>query len=312
MPHLTGNLRGIAAMTVSTLAFTINDGLVKLVSEDGMPIGQILFVRGLVGTVLVAALVIATGTHRRWQRLADRFVLWRTVSEVGATIAYLTALFRMPIATATTLQQAVPLAATAGAAIFLGEAVGWRRWTAIVIGFIGVVIVVRPGLSGFDATSLLVLVAVLFIAMRDLVTRVLDPAIPTLLVTAAASVAITLTGGVLTLAGAWTALSWDAVWKLALAAIGLNVGYYSIIVAMRVGEMSVVAPFRYVVIVWAILFGLLVWRETPDVFALIGTALIIGTGVYTFYRERQLEKRGRAVPPVSVPVLSAPPIREGG
>ncbi|MGD9881555.1 MAG: DMT family transporter, partial [Reyranella sp.] len=294
-------------MTVSTLAFTVNDGLVKLVSEAGVPFGQILFVRGLAGSILVCTLLVATGAHRALRRLADRFVVWRTMTEVAATLAYLTALFRMPIATATTLQQAVPLAATAGAAIFLREAVGWRRWTAIAIGFLGVVIVVRPGLGGFDASSAFVLLAVLFIATRDLITRVLDPAIPTILVTAAASVAITLTGGVISLGETWIALSAGNLWMLALASVCLVAGYYSVILALRVGEMSVVAPFRYVVIVWALLFGMLVWHETPDALTMIGTALIIGTGVYTFYRERYLERQGRPVPPLTMPVVSAPP-----
>jgi drug/metabolite transporter (DMT)-like permease len=293
-------LRGIAAMIASQFAFILNDTLVKLASAK-LPMGEIIFLRGVFASLLIGALAVAMGLHRDLARLARPMVAWRTAGELGGTFFYLLALFQMPIANVTIIFQAVPLTATAGAALLLGEAVGWRRWTAI--GFLGVLLVVRPGLSGFDAYGLFVLVSVLFVSVRDLSTRTMPSAVPTILLTLVTAVAVTAMGGAIGLTEAWLVPDRTTLLQLGGAAVLLAIGYFMVIAAMRLGEMSVTAPFRYVVVAFAVAIGFVVWGDVPDGLMLLGAAIIVSTGLYTFYREAKV--RGRRAPaPVATP---APP-----
>lgn len=286
MPRSADNLRGIFMMLLSNLLFLLNDALIKLASET-LPTGQIIIVRGLMAFVVIGAFVVATGAHRRIDMIFDRLVFWRTVGEIGATLLYLYALFNMPIADVTAINQVVPLMTTAAAAILLREPVGWRRWTAIAIGFAGVMIIIRPGAQGFDGYALVALASMLFVTLRDLVTRRLAPAVPTVLVTAVASVAVSLSGLTFAVGEDWAMPNLREFALLATAAVLLLGGYVCVIVAMRVGEMGVVAPFRYVVILYAIAIGYLVWGDVPDIATLVGSAIVVATGIYTFQRERR-------------------------
>ncbi len=297
-------LRGVAAIVVAQLAFLLNDALIKLTS-DVLPLGEIIFVRGAFAVLFVGGLLVGLKLHRQLRLLRHRLVAWRIVGELGGTFFYLAALFQMPIANATIIFQAVPLSVTAGAALFLGEAVGWRRWTAIAIGFAGVVIVVRPGLAGFDVYGLLVLVSVLFVSMRDLTTRSMPAAIPTLLVTFATALTITLVGAAYGLTETWVMPNWTQLAQLAGAAVLLAIGYATSILAMRLGEMSVTASFRYVAVVFAIVLGFLIWGDVPDALTILGSAIIVGTGLYTLYRERQIARAGR--PLIAAPAAIDPP-----
>jgi drug/metabolite transporter (DMT)-like permease len=299
-------LRGIAAMVASQLAFLLNDTLIKL-AGDALPMGEIIFVRGVISTLLVGTAAVALGLHRQIGLAAHRSVSWRVVGELGAAYFYILALLHMPIANVTIIFQAAPLVATAGAALFLAERVGWRRWAAIGIGFFGVLMVVRPGLAGFDAYALLVLAAVLCVAFRDVWTRAMPSAIPTLLVTGVTAGAVAILGAVLGLTEDWVMPSPLILAYLAGAAVLVTTGYFLVIVAMRLGDMSVTAPFRYVAVVFAIALGFLVWGDVPDTMTLAGSAVIVGTGVYALYRERKVKGRVRAerdAAPAAVP----PPI----
>jgi drug/metabolite transporter (DMT)-like permease len=186
----------------------------------------------------------------------------------------------------------------------MGERVGWRRWGAIVVGFIGVLIVVRPGVTGFDMFSLLVLASVLCASVRDLTTRALPAVTPALLVTLATAIAVTVFGAALGLGEGWVQPSWTALFELAGAALLLSVGYFSLILALRVGEMSVTAVFRYVAVVFAIALGILIWGDVPDAFTLLGSAIIVGTGLYTLYRERL--KRASGAPMTAATAATQP------
>lgn len=293
---------GIAAMVASQFAFLLNDTLIKLTSE-GLPAGEILFLRGLFCSALVGGVAMALGLHRQAASALHAMVGWRVVGELGGTLFYLIALFNMPIANTTIIFQALPLCATAGAALFLGEAVGWRRWAAIVVGFAGVVLVVRPGLSGFDAYGLLVLVSVVFVALRDLATRSVPAAIPTVLVTLTAAVAVGLMGALLGLAEDWQQPRWSDLARLCGAGLFLAVGYFTVILALRLGPIAVTAPFRYVAVVFAIALGFLVWGDVPDALTLAGSAVIVGAGLYTLYRERRVKgpEASLTAAPASVP-----------
>ena len=280
-------LQGITAIVVSQFVFLLNDTLIKLTSE-ALPTGEIIFLRGVFCAILVGAVAVWLGLHRIAARVFHAMVVWRLVGELGGTLSYLIALFHMPIANATIIFQAVPLSATAGAALFLGEAVGWRRWVAIAVGFAGVVLVIRPGLAGFDAFGLAVLVSVLFVTLRDLSTRAMPTAIPTLPVTLAMAIAVSIMGLVLGFTEDWLWPRWSDFGRLAGASLFVAIGYFTAIAAMRLGTISVTAPFRYVAVVFAIALGFFVWGDVPDRLTLIGSAVIVGAGLYTLYRERRL------------------------
>jgi drug/metabolite transporter (DMT)-like permease len=288
----SGNLRGIAAMVASMASLIANDALIKVAAAD-LPTGEAIFLRGLAATLLLAVLVAATGGRATLRAAVQKRVLARSLAEVGATLLYVNALTRMPIADATAILQFTPLAITAGAALFLGAPVGWRRWLATLVGLAGVLIIICPGAIDFNPAAALALVAIVFIAARDLITRQVGAHVPTLAVALASSVSVTL-------ASLGSALFEDWLWPapptlaaLAGAGVGLLGGLYWVIVAMRTGEIAVVAPFRYSIILWAIVAGFLLWGEVPDFPSWVGIAIVTGAGLYTFLREHRLAKGAR-------------------
>ena len=281
-------------MIGSQAVFTVNDALMKLASRE-LPGGQAIFIRGLFTILLASVLAVSLGGFRMWPARREwPLIGLRNIGEVGATLLYLTALFNMPIADATAILQFLPLAITAGAALFLGEPVGWRRWLATVVGFIGVLIIIRPGTPAFNGWSLVALASVAAIVLRDLTTRRIDRAVPTLFLTFASSLTVTAAASGFAFVETWHVPGPKALAMTATAALFVLAGYAAIIEAMRRGEVAVVAPFRYSVIVWAIIAGLVLFGEEPDPMALVGTGVVIAAGLYTFFRERQLSRtRGR-------------------
>lgn len=288
---LSDNVKGAVLMSVSMAAFVSNDALVKLASAD-VTLFQTLFLRGLVATSLILAIAIWRKELLVSVARVDRPILaLRLLGEVGATVCFLTALFNMPIANVTAILQALPLAVTLGAAVFLREPVGWRRWMAIGVGFIGVLIIVRPGSDGFNSFALLALAAVGFVVLRDLTTRRLTKGVPSIQVALLTAVAITVVGGVMAPVTQWNPVTPNAMIYLAAAACFLVFGYLFSVMVMRVGEIAVVAPFRYSVLLWAIILGVLVFDEYPDGWTLVGSAVLVAMGLYTFHRERVRGRR---------------------
>jgi drug/metabolite transporter (DMT)-like permease len=295
MADFRDNMRGILAMLACCLFFILNDTCVKAAGAT-MPLGQIIVLRGIVSTVVIVAMAGRLGLLPSVPALvADRRILLRTTGEVGATVLYLTALLEMPIANISSIAQATPLAITAAGAIFLGERVGWRRWTAVTVGFIGILIIVRPGTEGFNAWALVALGSVLLVTLRDVTTRIIPATIPVAAITVVTSVSVMLSGVAYTLAlgERW---HWPTPAELLLV-VGsgafLLLGFVTVIVAMRHGDISVVAPFRYAFIPYAIAIGWLVWGDIPDAMTLVGIAVVVLTGIYTFYRERKLARLTR-------------------
>lgn len=283
------NVSAILAMVASQAVLTVNDALMKLAVAE-VPGGEAIFIRGLATVALAGLLAAATGAFRGFACLGRqwRLVALRNVGEVGATMLYLTALFHMPIAEATAILQVLPLATVAGAAVFLGEPVGWRRWSATVAGFIGVLIIIRPGTAAFNPWSVVALASIAAITTRDLATRRIGRGVPTMLLTVLSGIALTVASATTSLFETWHAPSPKAIALAGGAALFVTSGYALIIQAMRLGEVAAVAPFRYSVIVWAVLAGVLVFGELPDPLALLGTAIVMAAGLYTVFRERQL------------------------
>lgn len=290
MRNLSDNVRGALFMSVSMAGFALNDALIKLISAE-LDLFQIIFLRGVFASALMGLLVLQRGGLFYLPSRRDAGIMAvRASAEVGGTLCFLTALFNMPIANATAILQALPLAVTLAAALFLGEKVGWRRYTAISFGFTGVLIIVRPGGEGFNAYALWAVAAVGFIVLRDLTTRRLSPGVPSAYVALSSSVAITAVGGLLSLTVPWPPVSGSALALLAGAAGFLFFGYLFAVMTMRVGEVSFVSPFRYSVLIWAIILGLLLFGEVPDGWTLFGSLVVVGMGIYTFYRERRLSR----------------------
>ena len=287
---LTDNVFGAIFMAVSMLSFIGNDALMKFLFQT-ISVEQGIFMRGLVSVPLLAVIAYFRKSlfiridWRNW-----RVILVRAFAELASTMLFLTALAHMPLANITAILQSLPLTVTMFAAVFFGEAVGWRRWSAILVGFIGVLIIIRPGSDGFNEYAVLALVAVGFITLRDAITRRLDRSVPSLFVAFVSAIPICLFGGAMTVTTGWTPISWSMGMIVIVAAIAITCGYSFAVMAMRNGDISFVAPFRYTGMIWAILFGFLLFGNLPDQMTILGICIVIGMGGYAFHRERVRQK----------------------
>ncbi|MDR7220401.1 DMT family transporter [Aminobacter aminovorans] len=287
---LSSNVRGATFMVVAMAAFTFNDTLSKLAAQTINP-GQLMLVRGLFATTLISLLAWQQGALKGYRNYWHPMVFLRLVGEVGGTVCFLAALPHLPLANISAVLQALPLAVTMGAALFLGEAVGWRRWLAIATGFGGVLIIVRPGFEGFNAFSLLALLSVAFCAVRDLATRKIPGHIPSLFVSTTTTIIITITGALTIVPfGGWVPMTPNLVAFLAGAAVLVLFGYQFVIMAMREGEISFIAPFRYTALIWALSLSVFVFGDIPDLAMIAGAAVIVASGLYSLYRERVVGK----------------------
>lgn len=297
---MTDNLRGIIAVLVASAAFVLNDAFVKLVSAE-LPSGEIIVVRGVLATAMLAAGVAVFGAARPLAILLEPMMLLRLASAAGATVFIVVSLRHLPLATVVTVLQVTPLAVTAGAAIIYRERVGVPRWLATLAGFLGVVLIVRPG-SGFGAAAALALAALVFTTTRDLTTRGLHHDIPSIFVAAASAAAIMLAGVlVVPFDEPWRMPSGPAWGLMTLSAACLFVANTAIIMAMRKGEMSVIAPFRYASVPLSIGLGYWLWGDMPDAIAFLGIGLVLAAGLYTLHRERLGRRAKRPIAPQRSP-----------
>ena len=291
MPHpahgadrARANRRGIRLMIAAMACFIANDAFVKLVST-GMPASQLILVRGVMATTLVL-LVAAVGRVRiRPPDLLDRRVLLRALIDALSTFGYLLSLFHLPIANAAAINMAAPLFVVALAVPLLGERVDALRWLAVIAGFGGVLLIVRPNADGFNAWALLCLGATLLHALRDLLTRRIAAHIPSLSITFATACCTTLLAGVGTLALGWQPMATREFALLGGAAACLSGGYLLITMSARAGDVSAVAPWRYTGMIWAVLLGWALWQEIPDALAWCGIALLVSAGLYLMRRD---------------------------
>ena len=283
---LTENSRGILFMLATVTGFAFGDTFVKLASAD-LSIAQIIIIRSLIAAPVVGLIAWHQVAFADVRRMAERFIVLRAVGEVGATAIYLTALAHLDIANATAILQIVPLATTAVAALFLGEPFGIRRWGAIGIGLLAVLLIVRPGMQGFNAWSLLALASVGFIVLRDLSSRFLPAATQPLAVSTLSLVVMIPLGFAMLHFQSWEPLTLRAIIYCGASGIFLGTSFVCITLAMRHGEIAVVAPFRYAILLWAVVLQIAIFGVWPDSLTLIGSALLVATGLYTLYRERK-------------------------
>jgi drug/metabolite transporter (DMT)-like permease len=290
------NLRGILLMVASMALFAMEDMFIKLAARD-IPTGEILLVAGLFGIPVFAILARRSGRSIWMRGMWHPAVVLRNLGEMVGSVAYVTAIASVPLPTVGAVLQAMPLAVTLGAALFLGEKVGWRRWTAIAVGFAGVLLVIRPGLDGFQPAGLWVLITVAALAVRDLAARAVPAIYSDAQVSAWGVMAVALLGAMM-MAGSGDAVmptGWQAVQLLAMMIFG-TAGYWAITAATRTGEVATVAPFRYARLVFAIIIGWLVFSEPADALTLAGAGLIIASGLYSFARERARKRLSMTTP----------------
>ena len=282
-------------MMMSMACFAVEDTFIKLLSAR-LPASQILFSLGFGGTLITLALAILLNVNLADKILLNKHVILRTIADLFGSFSFTSAMVLIPMSLLASILQATPLFVTLGAAILLGEKVGWRRWSAILIGFLGVIIILQPGYGSFQLASLLGLAAVLCLALRDVVTRDMATEIPTLTVTFYACLAMGSAGfiaypffGPLIMPTAF-----EAIILICAAIIGLT-GYFLLVLATRKGDVSVIAPFRYSRLLFSLGLASLILGEKLTLPILLGGLLVVSSGIYTFGRERRLVKIQKSV-----------------
>lgn len=298
-PPPARNGLAIAATCAAMAAFAVNDSMMKLAGSL-LPTGETMALRSVLALIgLLLVLGLSRGVPRRAD-LLHPVVLLRSALEMGVATAYLSALPHMPLTNALAVFLTAPLMSSAAAPFVLKERVGWRRWAAVGVGFIGVLLVIRPGMSGFNIWTLAVIAAAACAVTRDFASRRLPAHIPSTTATIGA-LGAALVGGLLL--GLGEAADWRppdsaSLWPILLAVIAIIVGNQLVIVGFRHGDASVVSPYRYTILAWGLLMGFAMFGETPDGPAIAGITLIAGAGLYTLHRERvRGVVRGPATPP---------------
>lgn len=283
-------------MLAAMAAFSVNDALVKFATSE-IPPAQIMAVRGaMAGAALyLVATFRAQGQRPKLIASLRGPIGIRALADGAATISFITALVYMPLANATAILQALPLVVTLGAVLFFGERPGWRRWTAIAVGLAGVLVILRPGTEGFTIHSVAVLACVLACAVRDLVVRAIPQTTPSVSVAAVTAFTVMVLGLALLPFVGWRPMSLTTFGAMALAAGFIACAYVALATATRTGEIGVVAPFRYAVLVFAFILSTVAFGEPPLLLDLVGSAIVVASGIYVIYRERTVAK----IPPVA-------------
>ncbi|KGJ03712.1 EamA-like transporter family protein [Paracoccus halophilus] len=289
---VTENFRGAMLMVVSMVLFAFEDMFIKLVAVE-LPFAEVLALIGLLG-----ALSFGVALKLRGGRLVTRdqllpVVIFRNLAEGIGAVGVVAALAFSDLSSTAAILQAMPLVIVLGAALFLGEPVGPRRWSAIAIGFLGVLLIVRPGLAGFQPVALMAVLAVVMLGARDVATRRIPEHVQSLQLAASAFFAVFVAGLVMALAlGQGFVMPDPREWLLLIACVGVGAsGYALLIMATRVGEASALAPYRYARLVFALILAFVVFDERPDLLTLLGAAIIVASGCYTMWREAVLRRR---------------------
>ena len=277
-------------MMMSMACFAVEDTFIKLLSAR-LPATQILFSIGFGGALITLLFAIVLNVNLADKILLNKHVISRTIADLFGALSFTSAMVLIPMSLLASILQATPLFVTLGAAILLGEKVGWRRWSAIFIGFLGVIIILQPGYGSFQLASLLGLAAVLCLALRDVVTRDMATEIPTLTVTFYACLAMGSAGFIAYpfFGPPIMPTTYEAIILICAAIIGLT-GYFLLVLATRKGDVSVIAPFRYSRLLFSLGLASLILGEKLTLPILLGGLLVVSSGIYTFGRERRLVK----------------------
>jgi len=292
---MNDNTRGILFMILAMATMLTSDTVVKSVAQD-LPLFQIIFIRHIFMTIGLGVMALRDGGFQfRPTAGQARLISLRTVGEVGIVCFYMTALTMMPLGTGTALFQLQPLAVALAAAIFLAQPIGPRRLIAIIVGFGGVLLIVRPGTEAFSLGAVLTLLAVVCVCLRDISTRILGATVPASVLAVMGSTALlVLSFAIMMVQGNWAPMSLAQFGLIFAGALFLMVGYLAMVFAMRFGDIAAISPFRYVALVFGILYGFLFFGEVPQPIMLLGAFIIVASGLYSFLRERKVRAQADA------------------
>jgi len=275
-------------MILAMAGFALEDLFIKLLSSH-LPVSQILITLGFSGAAVFLMIALLTRAPILHKSLLNKPLVIRTFCELFAALFFVSAIALTPLSSASSILMATPLMVTIGAAVFFGETVGWRRWTAVMVGFFGVLLILRPGFESFMPASLLAVISTVFLAIRDLVTRAMRLEISTTTVSMYAFLACGVSGFIAMPFYSTMVVpsSTQIMYLLSATLVGVT-GYYAVVLATREGDVSVISPFRYSRLVFAILLSIIILSERPDLLTLIGAFIIVLSGAYTFIRENKL------------------------
>ena len=280
---------GILAMSAAGAVFSGHDAITKYLA-DTYPIGQIVFFRQLSATIILTAFIALTSGFASLKPINATGQAGRSAFFVASTVLIAISVSVLPLPTALAIVFASPLLVAALSATALGEPVGPRRWAAILAGFVGVLIIIRPADASFSWLLLVPVAAAAASAMRDITTRILHRTDNTHAILFWSNIAILL-AMLFTTPFGWVDVSPVHAAFLVLAG-GLNLlAHFLTITALRLGDAALVTPFRYTALVWAALLGFLIWGHIPDSYTIAGAIIIVGAGIYLVIREAQLRRR---------------------
>jgi drug/metabolite transporter (DMT)-like permease len=279
------NRRGILAMLVSMTLFTLSDTVLKVAAATQPP-GEIMAVRGIFAVLITLCFMAGTKQLAAAPRVLSWPVVKRALLEVIVSFLFITCLAVLALGNLTAIVQSTPIILTVIAVVLGLERVGWRRWGAILAGFTGVIMIIKPTPAGFDVYALIAVLTAVLISWRDLVTRTIGPEVPSIVITLSTTFAVMVAGFVIGLAEDWVPLGVSDVALLVVAALLVTLGNLGVVMAFRDTDVSVVAPFRYSNVPLAILLGAVVFGDFPDAWALAGIIMIVASGIYTMHRER--------------------------
>jgi drug/metabolite transporter (DMT)-like permease len=285
----TANVRGAIFMVLAMAAFAVEDMLVKSVSRT-LPIGMILIVFGAFGSMFFMSCAGFKSQTLLHPAIRGKAMIIRSVCEISARLFFTLSLALTPLSSTSAILQATPLVVMIGAVMFFSEKVGYRRWIAAAVGFLGVLLIIKPGASSFEPASMFAVLATIGFAGRDLGTRAAPKSL--------SSIQLGVYGFIMLLIAGILAATWTGEWvmpnssewfRLSLISLVGVAAYSALTTAMRNGEISFVAPFRYTRLIFALLLGVVVFSEVPDVFMLLGSTLIIASGLFSLSRARKAE-----------------------
>lgn len=251
------------------------------------PIGQLLAVRGIFIYIPIMIFAMrAGGIHTAWQINSWKGQAIRGLCVICSSFAFITGLYYMPLADAVSIAFAGPLFVTAMAPIFLKEVVGWRRWTAVLVGFSGVLIIVQPGSAAFQWFAIFPLMASMLAGVRDMITRKMAPNETSVAVLFVTTSFVFVTGSLSYFVVDWQPINIAHLPYFVASGLFIGLAHYLLIEAFRWGEAALVSPFKYANVLWASIFGFLMFGDIPGTMTILGAVIVASSGVYILHRER--------------------------
>mgnify|MGYP003386322999 CR=1 FL=1 len=289
-----GNLRGSLFMVLAMACFSVEDAFVKAAAKT-VPLGEIIFLFGFFGTTLFILLTLRRGEKVFHSAIFTRAIFIRSICEIIGRLFFSISLVLIPLSSLSAILQATPLIVVMGAAMCFGEKVGWKRWSAIFIGFVGVLMIIRPGADEFRLVSLFAVLGTLGFAGRDLATRAAPKVLSNIQLGVYGFFILMPTGLIILffndeVANIVLPNSINSLQIFGTILFGFT-AYYFLTIAMRIGEVSVVTPFRYTRLLFALLIGVTLFDERPDTLTLLGSAIVIVSGIYTLLTNESLTKK---------------------